>query len=111
MVIANARHAPHLHRDLTSHPTHTLLLQPADCGTAAEILLPAHAIAGLQPDAVVAVSPSDHFVHDDPAFMSYLLALARFVERRLNRIVLVGARPDARPPSPRASNAPSTDQT
>ena len=101
VVIANARHAPHLHRDLTSHPTHTLLLQPADCGTAAEILLPAHAIAGLQPDAVVAVSPSDHFVHDDPAFMSYLLALARFVERRVNRIVLVGARPDARPPSPR----------
>jgi len=100
VVTANACHVPHLHRDLISHPTHTLLLQPADCGTAAEVLLPAHAIAGLQPDAVVAVSPSDHFVHDDPGFMSYLLTLARFVERRVNRIVLVGARPDARPPSP-----------
>jgi mannose-1-phosphate guanylyltransferase len=100
VVIANAYHASHLHRDLTSHPTHTLLLQPADCGTAAEILMPAHAIARLQPDAIVAVSPSDHFVCDDPAFMSYLLALARFVERHVNRIVLVGARPDARPPSP-----------
>jgi mannose-1-phosphate guanylyltransferase len=100
VVTANACHVPHLQRDLTSHPTHTLLLQPADCGTAAEILLPAHAIAALQPNAVVAVSPSDHFVHDDPGFMSYLLALARFVKRRVNRIVLVGARPDARPPSP-----------
>jgi mannose-1-phosphate guanylyltransferase len=56
VVTANACHAPHLRRDLTSHPTHTLLLQPADCGTAAEILLPAHAIAGLQPDAVVSES-------------------------------------------------------
>ena len=95
-MIANVRHAP-ISRDLTSHPTHTLLLQSADCGTAAEILLPALAISRLQPDAVVAVSPSDHFVHDDTAFMSHLLALARFVEQRLNRIVLVGARPDARP--------------
>jgi len=76
VVIANAHHAPHLHQNLTNHPTHTLLLQPADCGTAAEILLPAHAIASLQPDAVVAVSPSDHFVH------AWLDALTRGGVRR-----------------------------
>ena len=34
--------------------THTLLLQPADRGTAAEVLLPAHGIARQDPDAVVA---------------------------------------------------------
>jgi mannose-1-phosphate guanylyltransferase len=99
VVIANARHAPHLPRDLTSHATHTLLLQPADCGTAAEVLLPAHGIARQDPDAVVAVIPSDHFVHDDTAFMSHVLALARFAKRRADRIVLAGARPDAWPSS------------
>jgi mannose-1-phosphate guanylyltransferase len=99
VVIANARHAPYMPRDLTSRATHTLLLQPADCGTAAEVLLPAHGIARQDPDAVVAVIPSDHFVHDDTAFMSHVLALARFAKRRPDRIVLVGARPDARPSS------------
>jgi hypothetical protein len=76
VVIANARHAPYLSRDLTGRAPHTLLLQPADCGTAAEVLLPALGIARQDPDAVVAVIPSDHFVHDDTAFMSHLLALA-----------------------------------
>ena len=99
VVIANARHEPYLPRDLTSRATHTLLLQPADCGTAVEVLLPALGIARQDPGAVVAVIPSDHFVHDDTAFMSHLLALARFVEQRTDRIVLVGARPDARPSS------------
>jgi hypothetical protein len=45
----------------------------------------------------VAVIPSDHFVHDDTAFMSHVLALARFATRRPDRLVLVGARPDAGP--------------
>jgi mannose-1-phosphate guanylyltransferase len=76
-----------------------VLLQPADCGTAAEVLLPAHGIARQDPDAVVAVIPSDHFVHDDTAFMSHVLALAQFAKRRPDRIVLVGAQPDARPSS------------
>ena len=100
VVIANARHAPYLPRDLAGGATHTLLLQPADCGTAAEVLLPAHGIARHDPDAIVAVMPSDHFVHDDTAFMSHVLALARFATRRPDRIVLVGARPDAGPSAP-----------
>src|SRR2546425_3279873 len=41
-----------------------VLMQPTDRGTAAGILFPIHWIARQDPDAIVAVFPSDHFVSE-----------------------------------------------
>src|SRR5262250_445564 len=75
-----------------------VLVQPQDRGTAAGILLPVHWISWRDPDAVVAVFPSDHFVADDAGFMRHIDALRAVVEKHPDRILLVAAAPDSAEP-------------
>ena len=72
-----------------------VLVQTRDRGTAAGILLPAQWIAWRDPEATVAIFPSDHFVANDAAFMRHVASLAAVVERHPGRIVLVAATPDS----------------
>ncbi len=74
------------------------LVQPQDRGTAAGVLLPVHWISWRDPDAVVAIFPSDHFVADDAGFMQHVDALRMVVARHPQRIVLVAATPDSAEP-------------
>ena len=71
----------------------SILVQPADRGTAAGVLLPIHWIARREPGAIVAVFPSDHFVSDEPRFMAQVARVAAWVRGNPRRIVLLGARP------------------
>ena len=72
-----------------------VLVQSQDRGTAAGILLPTQWIAWRDPEATVAIFPSDHFVANDAAFMRHVTSLAAVVERHPGRIVLVAATPDS----------------
>jgi len=72
-----------------------VLEQPQDRGTGAAILLSAHWICAQDPEAIVVVLPSDHFVGDDEAFADHVAAALDAVERMPERIVLLGARPTA----------------
>ena len=72
-----------------------VLVQPVARGTAAGILLPAHWISRLDPEAIVAVFPSDHFIAEDAAFMREIHRVAGFAARHPKRIFLIGARPDS----------------
>jgi mannose-1-phosphate guanylyltransferase len=83
--------------DAGASPPH-FLVQPQDRGTAAGILLPLHWISWRDPDAVVAVFPSDHFVADDAGFIRHVDALRTVVRRHPQRIVLVAATPDSADP-------------
>jgi mannose-1-phosphate guanylyltransferase len=80
-------------------PAPHVLEQPGDRGTAAAVLLAAHRIVSRDPDAVLVVLPSDHFVGDDEVFMGHVAEIVEFLEHRPERIVLLGAEP----------NAPETD--
>ncbi len=70
-----------------------ILEQPKDRGTAAAVLLAAHWILARDPDASLVVLPSDHFIADDTVFMEHLAEVVQVVERRPERIVLLGAEP------------------
>ena len=70
-----------------------VLEQPTDRGTAAAILLGAHWMLARDPSAVMVVLPSDHFVADDALFMDTVNDVVEAVERRPDRIVLLGAEP------------------
>jgi mannose-1-phosphate guanylyltransferase len=84
-VTAELRHesqAPHV------------LEQPKDRGTAAAVLLAAHRVVARDPEAILVVLPSDHFVSDDEAFMAHIADAVEFLEdRHPERIVLLGAQP------------------
>ena len=70
-----------------------VLIQPTDCGTAAGILLPIHWVARQDPDAIVAVFPSDHFVSEPATFLALVARIAAWVREHPARLVLLGAHP------------------
>ena len=70
-----------------------VLIQPTDRGTAAGILFPIHWIARQDPDAIVAVFPSDHFVSEPATFMALVGRIAAWVHEHPARLVLLGAHP------------------
>src|SRR4029077_9787166 len=62
-------------------PLPHVLEQPKDRGTAAAVLLAAHQVLAQDPNAVLVVLPSDHFVADDEAFMAHVAEVLGFLER------------------------------
>ena len=70
-----------------------VLMQPTDRGTAAGILFPIHWVARQDPDAIVAVFPSDHFVSEPATFMALVARIAAWVREHPARLVLLGAPP------------------
>ena len=78
-------------RSLSAAPH--VLMQPKDRGTAAAILLAAHWIRVKDPNALVVVLPSDHFVADDVIFMDRIGELIEAAREHPSRIVLLGAEP------------------
>lgn len=72
-----------------------LITQPAGRETAPGIFLPAAHIMRADPSATVLVFPSDHYISSAPAFRASVRRAADLVERRPDKLVLLGAVPDA----------------
>ena len=70
-----------------------IFAQPADRGTAAAILAPTSEIARRDPDATVAVFPSDHYIPSDDVFMAHVAEVGAWIDAHPARIVLLGAQP------------------
>ena len=92
-MVAHQRHARYVAEEFAGLAGPHVLMQPADRGTAAAILLAAHWISWRSPGSVVAVFPSDHFIQGEAAFMSHVRAVAACVRRAPDRLVLLGAAP------------------
>ncbi len=92
VIVACQEHSRYLREEFSERPAQHVLAQPSDRGTAAGILLPAHWIHAMDPDAVIAVFPSDHFILDDRGFMDHIMRVTAFVRREPDRLVLLGAR-------------------
>jgi mannose-1-phosphate guanylyltransferase len=71
----------------------TVLLQPEDRGTAAAILLATHWILRRDPEALLAVFPSDHFVLEQELFVDCVRSAASASSTLEGRMVLLGAHP------------------
>lgn len=80
-------------RQLTVRNGRMVIVQPENKETGPGLLLPlAHAYK-LDPDAAVAVFPSDHFVGDEALFVAHVDLACRVVERCPQYIVLLGIQP------------------
>jgi mannose-1-phosphate guanylyltransferase len=93
VVVTQASHARYVAPELAGAPGVQVLAQPADRGTAAGVLLPAHWIRARDPAATVVVFPVDHFVLEETAFMRQVAEIARYVRGHPERLVLLGAQP------------------
>jgi mannose-1-phosphate guanylyltransferase len=93
VVVSHVRDAEYVAQEFACGEAPECLLQPEDRGTAAAILWAAHVIRHREPDAVVVVFPSDHYVDGEPEFIGHVLDVVTFVRRREERLVLIGAIP------------------
>jgi len=78
---------------LDGKPIRHVLVQPEDKGTAAGILLAAHWIHRRDPDAIIAVFPSDHFIAPEDVFIEHALEAAEVARAHPRWLVLLGAVP------------------
>jgi len=72
----------------------SLLIQPANRGTAPAILYGALRIAAVAPLASVAVFPTDHHVSDDARFMEHVATAFEVLSKRPELAILLGITPD-----------------
>ncbi len=93
LVVTVRRHAGYIAEEFAGAAQPTVLAQPLDRGTAAGVLYPAHWIAWRNPEATVAVFPSDHFLLGEAAFMAHVAEVAAWVDRNPEHLVLLGAQP------------------
>lgn len=91
VIVTQRRHAGYLAAEVSGRRAPCILAQPQDRGTAAGVLYPAHWIQRHDPDAVVAVFPSDHFVGDEATLMGCVAEATAAAQRGPGRIVLLGA--------------------
>ena len=91
------------HRDWWTHDLATLdpdnvVVQPANRGTAAGVLLPLLAITRRDPEARVALFPSDHWVDAESVLAEAVHAALAALEQDATRIILLGISPDEAEP-------------
>ncbi len=96
LVVVSASHRPFWEAELADLPSRNLLVQPANKGTAAAVLL---ALLTVQvrdgADAPVVFLPADHFVADESLFCGAVLATVKAAARADADVVLLGAEPGA----------------
>ena len=70
-----------------------VLVQPKNCGTAAGVFLPLTYVQTWDPEATVAIFPSDHFVFPEDRFLETVRRAVRACEIFPDRLFLLGVRP------------------
>jgi mannose-1-phosphate guanylyltransferase len=84
---------PTVVRQLSRQPKGTVLTQPENKDTGPGILLPLMHLYKRDPECMVAVFPSDHFVLEEDLFMSHVSFAFQVVERNPALLVLLAVQP------------------
>lgn len=94
LVVVNPSHIREIKTQLSGRPQNTVIYQPYNRETAPGVLLPLIYIYKKDPEARVAIFPSDHFIQEEDRFMNYIELSNRFIQRISNQIVLLGIQPE-----------------
>ena len=100
VVVTLKHHDSYLADALDGAPVRRVMVQPEDMDTAAGVLFPVHWIHRRDPEAIVAVFPSDHFIRagEEQAFMEHVADMADVIHEHPGWTILLGASPsDAEP--------------
>ncbi|MBV8134934.1 MAG: NTP transferase domain-containing protein [Deltaproteobacteria bacterium] len=88
-----AAHAEFYETQLTGIDERSLVVEPANRGTASAILHALLRLAKQTLDSAVAIFPCDHYVSDDCRFMSYVDLAFEYIQVFPQRVVLLGIKP------------------
>jgi mannose-1-phosphate guanylyltransferase len=95
VVVVKRTHAPHVAQLSGEVSAHHWLYQPSDRGTAAAVLLGLAYIGRLAPQAIVLLTPSDHWVGRPAIFAQGVRRALEAVEAHKAGIVIFGVEPEA----------------
>ena len=94
LAVVNRSHLALARPQLTTLAPKNVLVQPRNRDTGPGILWSLLQLARRDPEATVAIFPSDHDVRDEAAFRRSVRDMAGLVAANPTRIALLGARPD-----------------
>jgi mannose-1-phosphate guanylyltransferase len=92
-VVANRMHGRLVRRDFPDIGRGRLILEPVSRNTAPAAALAVKAIHGIDPDAIVAVMPTDHYIRDEAAQARCAKAAHEFMRGHPEAILVFGMRP------------------
>ena len=79
---------------LGGQPSEHLIVQPSNRDTAPAILLGLLSIQVRDPEATVAIFPSDHFIAEEEIFMDHVMQGVQFLAEHPQMLILLGIAPD-----------------
>ncbi|GMR24223.1 MAG: mannose-1-phosphate guanylyltransferase [Acidobacteriota bacterium] len=94
IIVAASHHRRDVLVQLEGRKRSLVLFQPRNCGTAAGILLALTHLRQRSPNATATILPSDHFICPEERFLTVLRSAESVVQRRPDKIVVMGACPD-----------------
>ena len=94
VVVVNRAHERYYSKR-SGNALSNLVEQPRNIGTAPAILYSALKIASMDPQAVVAFFPSDHYVSDDARLMAHVRKAFEAAHRRRDLLILLGIEPES----------------
>jgi len=89
-IVSLETHAGYVARELGAGSAVHVLLQPEDRDTGIAVFLATYWIASRDPEAIVVIFPSDHFVLEDRAWLAHVGQVTAFVQHNPEWIVLLG---------------------
>ena len=95
LYVVNRMHEAYYGPVLKDQPVNNLVVQPANCGTAPAILYSLLRIATVDPEALVAFFPSDHYISDDARFMAHIRTALDTARSRPDLVILLGLDPES----------------
>jgi mannose-1-phosphate guanylyltransferase len=95
LYVVNRDHRPFYEPILGAEPTANLVVQPRNIGTAPAILYSLLRIAAFEPNATVALFPSDHYISDNGRFMSHIRIALDTARDNPDIVILLGVEPES----------------
>jgi mannose-1-phosphate guanylyltransferase len=97
-IVVSRKHRKYLSEELKEREQKSVLIAPENRESAASVYLALSHIHFRDPDALVAVFPSDHFIGEEERFLNYVEHAISFIENHPDFVVLLGIKPtDANP--------------
>lgn len=94
LTVVTRHHLSYAREELRDRPSSTVIVQPSNRDTGPGILLPLLHVHRQNPEAVVALLPSDHFIFEEDRFMAAVDAAAVCATAYPERSILLGVEPD-----------------
>lgn len=94
VVVAAHHHRSDTQAQLSGRPIGKLIHQPMNRDTAAGIFLPLSYVRARDPQAMVVIQPSDHFIYPERRFLTTVQQTVAAADEAPDRLLLLGVQPD-----------------